>query len=192
MCPEPARSTPKGERGRDRGPYQAMGKKRNKVDKRQATMELREKSPTAGLREVTVWFDGGCRPSNRGIAFGSWEAAADFGATALAKVSEQEFGPGTNNTAEWAALYEALRWLGSAGGNGGVSPGGVSLTVYTDSTVVSGRLRRKLNGRRTNAAGEGAARMEEWAERCMAFLRSYGRWTIEWRGRDHNVARFGH
>ena len=57
---------------------------------------------------IEIHFDGGCRPTNPGNTYGSFEVQLNH--KQVFKASRIELGWGTNNEAEYRALIEALKW----------------------------------------------------------------------------------
>jgi ribonuclease HI len=138
------------------------------------------------MNQIEIHFDGGCRPTNPGNKYGSFEVRLDQKQVCL--ISRMELGFGTNNEAEFEILIEALKWTVRELFKGGYAPSHYCLEMFTDSTIVEGRLKKQNCG----GKGEAAQRMGKLAGQCLAHLTLFKRWSIHWRQRDNNVARFGH
>ena len=138
------------------------------------------------MDQITIYFDGGARPTNPGNKYGSFEVQLE-GRTVF-KASRIELGYGTSNEAEYDTLNSALKWTHENLMVAGLPMIKYSATVYTDSTVVHGRI----SSRSTKGKGEAAARMIALSKQCLARLAYFGHWQIVWQGRQGNVDRFGH
>lgn len=138
------------------------------------------------MNQLEIHFDGGCRPTNPGNKYGSFEVQLDCKRVCL--VSQQELGWGTNNEAEFEILMAALDWTAANLFRGGFELGSYRVCLFTDSTIVEGRLRQEKCG----GKGEAARRMGNLTAQCLARLEPFKSWAVTWRRRDHNVARFGH
>lgn len=131
---------------------------------------------------IHIYFDGGCKP-NPGTKYGSYEVVLNQ-EHSLVKVSARNFGYGTNNEAEFNSLIEALEWTIKSIGTAGLAPGAHTVRLSTDSTIVRNRLMNKSRGK--------CRRMASLTARCLHILNQFKDWSVEWKGRDANVARFGH
>ena len=60
--------------------------------------------------------------------------------------------------------------------------------MFTDSTIV----RNRVGGQNAIRKTEPQQRMFNLAAKCVGKLVKFGGWKISWRGREANVARFGH
>ena len=87
---------------------------------------------------IQIHFDGGCRPTNPGNKYGSWEVLLN--GKSVHKKGRVEFGWGTNNEAEFEALEGALSWCVENLRNGGFDSNSFRLEMFTDSTVVKNRV----------------------------------------------------
>jgi len=120
--------------------------------------------------QIDVHFDGGCRPTNPGNKYGSWEVLLD--GQQVFKASRVEFGWGTSNESEFNSLIQALQWTVENLHTAGFPPEIYTVTIFTDSMIVRnmGHLTRD----------------------CLSRLTLFKLWSVEWRGRKENVERFGH
>lgn len=124
---------------------------------------------------VTIWFDGGAGPTNPGNGYGSYEIE---GPGIHHKVSRQQFGsPITNNQAEYMALLCALEWI--------ATPAEFDVEIWTDSNIVANQVSRAWKP----SKNPGLRPLLDEAHRLLNHFRSF---SIHWRGREANVARFGH
>lgn len=135
---------------------------------------------------IEIHFDGGCRPTNPGNKYGSFEVQLDKKQVCL--VSRMELGWGTSNEAEFDILIEALRWTFKQLCLGGFSPSLYEIRLFTDSTIVANRIKN----RNCQGKSEPAKRMGNLTRQCLAKLGVFGLWSIQWNGRASNVERFGH
>lgn len=148
------------------------------------------------MRHIKIMFDGGCRPTNPGNKYGSWEVTLDDfirpanPTGSVYKVSQVEFGWGTNNEAEFNALQAALAWTAKELQVGGFEPNIYTLSVFTDSLVVKSRIQK----RRTNVkvGDDVTARLGPLTRECLSWMDWFKSWEIFWRARDFNVNQFGH
>ncbi len=136
---------------------------------------------------ISLYFDGGCSP-NPGRKYGSFEVI--FQSRSVLLKRRVDLGEGTNNEAEfdalWLALTELLRFLEE----NGLSPMGYSLEIFTDSTIVRNRMMGKnVIYKKWQASSE---RMFKFAEKCLRLTGLFKGHRVVWRGRDQNVNRFGH
>ena len=134
---------------------------------------------------IEIHFDGGCRPTNPGNKYGSYEITLN--GNRVHKVSREEFGWGTNNEAEFDALIKALGWMDS-NIKTSFNPKDFSVKMYTDSTIVRNRIANR-NGK---SKGSASRRMSVLTQKCLSYLGQYGFHDITWNGRSNNVERFGH
>lgn len=139
-----------------------------------------------GLDIISIHFDGGCRPSNPGNKYGSYEIL--LCGRSVKVESRVELGYGTNNEAEFNILIRALDWTLDELDRAGFSPKAFSLWLHTDSTIV----RNRLLGRNQTIRTESQRRMQWLADDCLALIRQFGHVRVDWNGRELNVARFGH
>lgn len=123
---------------------------------------------------VTIYFDGGSLGGN--VGYGSYEVD---GAGLKHRSIRQQFGtPITCNQAEYLSLIAALKWLRHR------VNGERHIQIYTDSMLVC----RQLPGRWKAKC----VHIRELRDEARSLLKQYGQWSIEWRGREANVKRFGH
>jgi ribonuclease HI len=135
---------------------------------------------------IQIFFDGGCRPTNPGNKYGSFEILMDE--KSIIQESRFELGHGTSNEAEYESLERALKALMDYLWNRGVPLGEHEIQMFTDSKGVVGRISRNNQKVKT----EPQQRMEAFAERCRECIDFFKAGSIRYRKRKHNVARFGH
>ena len=138
------------------------------------------------MNTITIRFDGGCRPTNPGNKYGSYSVHLDD--VEIFKASRIELGFGTNNEAEFESLLSALKWTVENMAVGGFSPSEYTLKMYSDSMILVNRI----NGRNKTRKSEPQRRMFDLSAKCLAYCSMFKVFDIEWNGREHNVARFGH
>ena len=135
---------------------------------------------------VEIFFDGGCL-GNPGEKYGSFQVLLD--GREIIRRSRVKFGFGTNNEAEFNALKLALdevsAWLHSKG----TGLKSLSLQVETDSTIVRNRLVVKNVIFKKYPSSQ---RMFALANECLEIMRQFGSFQVSWKGRAHNVEKFGH
>jgi ribonuclease HI len=141
------------------------------------------------VNKITIRFDGGCRPTNPGNKYGSFEVALNGRQIIL--VSRQEFGWGTNNEAEYDALEHALRWTCEHLLTAGNSPTQFDLEAFTDSMIVLSRMKHQASRPKKNGK-EAQIRMAACAGRCLGYTTRFASFKIHWNGRQNNVSTFGH
>ena len=156
------------------------------------TMSLFGEAPKAGsppiktTGRVEIFFDGGCL-GNPGQKYGSFQIKLN--GQEILKRSRVDFGFGTNNEAEFNALKlaldEAVRWFQSKA----TELKSLSLVVETDSTIVRNRLVVKNVIFKKYPSSE---RMFALANECLGIMKQFGNFDVVWKGRTHNVERFGH
>lgn len=140
----------------------------------------------ANMNKITIRFDGGCRPTNPGNKYGSFEVSMNGRQVIL--VSRQEFGWGTNNEAEFDALSTALEWTVKSILDSGNSPSLFDVEIFSDSTIVVNRI----NGKNTKSKSEPQMRMKNLAVKCLGKLVRFNSFKAAWNSRDNNVEKFGH
>jgi ribonuclease HI len=138
------------------------------------------------MNKITIRFDGGCRPSNPGNKYGSFEVSLNGRQIIL--VSRQEFGFGTNNEAEWNSFEAALKWTVRELQKAGNYPKQFSLQAFSDSMVVVNRMLRITTGGKKEAQ----RRMAFLAGKCLQLTHQFKSFHITWNGRESNVRKFGH
>lgn len=138
------------------------------------------------MQTIQIYFDGGCRPSNPGNKYGSYEVLMD--GVNVHTVSEQEFGFGTNNEAEFESLLSALEWTLKSLVDYGYSPSQYRLSIFTDSMIV----RNRISGQHKSNRSEPQQRMSALTRRCHDWIEKFGGMEIVWQPREANVERFGH
>lgn len=130
---------------------------------------------------ITIQFDGGCKP-NPGQMYGSYLIAVD--GTEVFSTTE-EYGHGTCNIAEFTALYRALKKTQEFMDIAGTQPNQTELQILTDSTLVRNMISK-------NHWKGCKAHMAAWAAKCRIILNQFKRFEAHWQPREHNVATFGH
>lgn len=143
--------------------------------------------PPKPLGTLNVYFDGGCSP-NPGHKYGSFEVW--FYARLVASNYQFHLGYGTNNEAEWEALGLALDAIEKWVELDGDAVAHYALHVETDSKILWYRLTKKNRVHKKWA--ESSGRMFAYASAVLERLRRFHSFTVEWKQRDANVARFGH
>lgn len=138
------------------------------------------------MNKITISFDGGCRPTNPGNKYGSFEVC--FNGRQVILISRQEFGHGTNNEAEFNAFEAALIWTVSSLSRAGNSPKDFSLEAYSDSTILVNRMKRKA----TSGKSEPQRRMANLCARCLNYTKLFSDFKMVWNSRNANVFKFGH
>jgi ribonuclease HI len=141
------------------------------------------------MPDIAIHFDGGCKPTNPGQKYGSYDVLVD--GHRIQRVEKKALGWGTNNEAEFQILIEALTWL-EQHPIASLFPKEYSVTAYTDSKIVSNRLSGKNFILTKRKYAEASTRMYNLAFRCLEIAGQFGSFEVEWRGRAHNVQRFGH
>jgi len=100
-----------------------------------------------------------------------------------------EFGHGTNNVAEFMALIAALQTLSE---QPEVQLSKLEVSIITDSMIVKNRLMGKNRIHKKAAWRERSEAMFNLASECLKYLTCCRSFKAEWRGRESNVAMFGH
>ena len=135
---------------------------------------------------LVIEFDGGCRPTNPGNRYGSFQVTRDQ--IEILRADRKQLGWGTNNEAEFETLILALTDLKTSLVYDGLEPDDSHVIMVTDSTIVLNRIK----GLNQNRSGEPQKRMFLLARRCLNLLKAFHSWEIMWESRKENVARFGH
>lgn len=138
---------------------------------------------------VTIRFDGGCE-GNPGRKYGSYVITDAY--VTIAEESRFELGTGTNNEAEFEALIRALGVLNQTSKRTGVDITTTALLVLTDSMIVRNRLMGTNKVHKKEAWRERSEVMFNLANQCLEIMREFHSFTVQWQGRAHNVAVFGH
>lgn len=141
------------------------------------------------MNTISIYFDGGCSP-NPGNKYGSYQVEFD-GQTVLG-AHQIQLGYGTNNEAEFESLQLALSDVGEWLELNGFKHCTFSVRIETDSVIVRNRLIRKNRIHSKPAWKSASERMFNLAESCLVHLRKFASFAVEWKGRENNVARFGH
>lgn len=132
---------------------------------------------------IEIHFDGGCKPTNPGNKYGSFEVQLD--GVVVFKAQRIALGWGTNNEAEYDILLEALKQTVNNLYVAGLEPLNYEVQMFTDAMIVARRIESRN-------IGKGDARMRQLAVQCLTRLKQFKRWRITWRGRQANVDRFDH
>lgn len=124
-----------------------------------------------------VYFDGGYRE----FSYGSWEIQFNGLSKRVSRfIIERVPGrPHSSNTAEYDTLIEALKWLQSV-----KDKHLYDVRIFTDSMLV----RNQISGRWRILKPH----LRVAVDRVKFYLMDFRHWSIEWRRRNFNVARFGH
>jgi ribonuclease HI len=141
------------------------------------------------MNKAVLRFDGGCL-GNPGKMYGSYHIR--FNDTVALEESKFQLGHGTNNVAEFLALIRGLNALEKMCLQEHANPRDTVVSVFTDSMIVKNRLTGK---NKVHSKPEWKSRSEvmfNLANECLALLRQYCSFTVEWEGRSKNVAVFGH
>ena len=138
------------------------------------------------MQTIEIHFDGGCRRTNPGNKYGSYEVLLD--GTTVKTLYEMPLGWGTNNEAEFEILIVALEWSVLNLRDYGFDPGTYRLELFTDSTIV----RNRLNGRNRTRKTEPQQRMFTRTQACLEFMAQFESVHVSWNPRERNVERFGH
>lgn len=136
---------------------------------------------------LIIKFDGGCRPTNPGNKYGSYQVELPSGEIVHAE-SRFELGWGTNNEAEFEALRQALNWTLTNLKLEGFEPITYALEIHTDSTI----LKNRIDGKYALCKTEPQQRMAKLSASCNEYLKHFGAFRVVWEKRDSNVATFGH
>lgn len=139
---------------------------------------------------AVIQFDGGCGPTNPGNSYGSYAITID--GNVINERNRVQFGHGTNNTGEFNALILGLDGLLGHFRDHGITPSSFSVHMLTDSTIVRNWIQRYDAAKAAKITEIRRKVMAEHAAQCIERMRQFHSYTIEWQGRDHNVAVFGH
>lgn len=144
------------------------------------------------MKHFALYFDGGCKP-NPGRGYGSFEIMAGFhfsgGYRWSVKKDRIDFGKMTSNTAEYQALLCALECLFENTLSGplvdrDVCRSDMRIQIFSDSKLVVNQLNNGWRSKRPH--------LTKMIECARTWLKQFGKWSIEWHSRKHNVERFGH
>lgn len=135
---------------------------------------------------ISIYFDGGCRPTNPGNKYGSYEVMLND--TSVKIVNEAPLGWGTNNEAEFEILIASLDWTVGTLRDWSYPLIRYRIELFTDSTIV----RNRLQGRNKTRKSEPQQRMFTRTEACLGLIRQFNSFSVEWQPRERNVERFGH
>jgi ribonuclease HI len=135
-----------------------------------------------------IHFDGGCSP-NPGAKYGSY--SIQLGEFYIERV-RFDLGHGTNNEAEFESLLMALKELSKAAFKANVPHDTMSVSIFTDSTIVRNWLQRFERFNPSKCKNERRLAMSKLAAQCVEMLKYFQSFSIEWNSRDVNVQKFGH
>lgn len=134
--------------------------------------------------DMLIHFDGACEPTNPG-GIGTWGFVAQS-KCALPSFADYGVHGDTNNKAEYAALYKALRWLELARGDDGRDLFGLHVKIMGDSQLVV----RQMSGK-YKANAPHLIRARDACRQIVASLLGgpiYETIEIEWVPREENEA----
>lgn len=144
------------------------------------------------LHLIEIYFDGGCKPTNPGNKYGSFQVWFKVPSRSkkqlLFTASRISLGWGTSNEAEFDSLIEALKWVTDNLAVAGLPASRFNLMMFTDSTI----LTRRLNLEITTSKSEAQQRMTALSATCRSYLSNFKSWNVNWHNRHENVRRFGH
>jgi len=129
------------------------------------------------LPVIEVYFDGGFNPTLR--CYGSWEVVGSGVDRKELKFRFDGVRVESSNSAEYLSLLNALVWLQQV-----KEKKAKRLMIYTDSTLVQ----HQVTGRHKTHQQH----LKEFCAMVRNNLSKWGFWSIHWRSRVENVARFGH
>lgn len=138
------------------------------------------------METIEIRFDGGCKPTNPGNKYGSFEVRLHGKRVYLE--SRKALGWGTNNEAEFEMLLLALDWTRRNLQREGFNPNRYRVEMLTDSTIV----RNRVAGHNRTRKSEPQQRMFALASACLDQLKAFCSHRITWNPRGCNVALFGH
>lgn len=136
---------------------------------------------------LIIQADGGCNP-NPGRMYGSYQVRHQQ--QVIKEEREVDFGPGTNNVAEFRALQSGIIAAWNYVQENDLRPADWRIRIYTDSTIVRNRL--QLHRKKPPTKNEAQQRLNRWSAACLELLIRFGSFQIDWLPRHHNVATFGH
>jgi ribonuclease HI len=138
------------------------------------------------MNKIIIHFDGGCKPTNPGNKYGSYEVS--FNGRQVALISRVELGWGTNNEAEFEIFETSLKWTLRRLMDSGNTPDQFMLEAFSDSTIVVNRLMRRT----TSGKKEPQHRMANCCAKCLNYTKTFADFKAFWNGRKTNVDKFGH
>ena len=144
------------------------------------------------LETLILQFDGGCRPTNPGNKYGSFQCSRKTRSGRVfpvMKVLRAEFGPGTNNEAEFNALEYGLSMVTNDLTKGGFDCGRYGLSILTDSLIVMNHL---LNPSQILSKDARTSAMQVLARGCLQLMDLFPEYSVNWVSRVENVKAFGH
>jgi ribonuclease HI len=124
---------------------------------------------------ISIAFDGGAQ-GNPGPSYGSYLVQYE----GALYIDRHDFGPGTNNRAEYLALISALEWTLEHH----PAPESAELHVYGDSQLVIHQLDGSYRVRNLGL-------LPLW-EQARALLARFGSVRLQWWSRDNSVKLLGH
>src|SRR5438445_1444473 len=134
-------------------------------------------SPSSGMGKIVIEFDGGCRPTNPGNKYGSYEIQLE--GRSVFRANRIELGWGTNNEAEFDTLIRAVKDTLENLAVGGFEPSNYSVCIFTDSTI----LRNRMLGSNRTRKSEPQQRMSNLTNQALALLSCFNEFSVTWRGR---------
>ena len=137
-------------------------------------------------QKIVIRFDGGCRPTNPGNKYGSFEVSLNGRQIAL--MSRFELGHGTNNEAEFEAFEAALKWTRKNLVEACLNPIMFDLEAFSDSMVVVNRISGSVRSGKSPVQ----KRMNLYCSKCLNYTKLFNSFSIRWNGRAANVKTFGH
>ena len=139
--------------------------------------------------KARIQFDGGCSP-NPGNKYGSFNITLDD----AFQLQRHRFtlGFGTNNEAEFESLIAGIEELRKATTRAQTDPSQIQVHIVTDSTIVRNWLQRFEKFKPEKCKEARRLAMAALAGKCVALLKDFQSFTVEWNGRENNVAAFGH
>lgn len=138
------------------------------------------------LNVIVLSFDGGCKPTNPGNKYGSFEVKLDQ--KIVSTVCNIDLGWGTSNEAEFETLLAGLKWILEKLEVGGFPSKSYWITIWSDSTIVVNRI----SGRNKTNKDEPQKRMFDLNAKCLDLLSKFQGYNIQWHNRLANVQKFGH
>lgn len=135
------------------------------------------------MKKVSIYFDGGCNP-NPGEGYGSYDIVCSEDPSINCSVRRMSFGGAmTSNKAEYYSLLSALEWLSSwPGSRSGL--GDMDISVFTDSKLLLNQVYGRWRIKKPH--------LKPLSNQVLVVLSLFGKWSINWHRREHNVKRFGH
>lgn len=143
----------------------------------------------AGVKTITIRFDGGCFP-NPGNMYGSYEVR-NHANDVILREERFKLGRGTNNMAEFLSLDKALEDLMEDMLKYGAKTSQNDVFVISDSKILLKRLHRNTIHKKPQWR-EASERMFRLADSCLKKLACFNDFESKWEPREKNVETFGH